>query len=650
MPRGHLERRQYKKDEITQELLKVFQYYKSFREEYEDKALDWYETFVGYIEEQDTPGANIHVPKTYQIIDAIRAQLVSIFFGKRPYIEFRPMPEAGDAESFIANEDKAKVAASIVDEQLEKSNIQREFYDFITSLLIFPAGIMSVGWRYETDYIRRRTKVPEIDAQSGLYTGRYIWDYIESEEVVYDDNEVRNVDFFDFWIDPESKNLEDARGCFHREHVTLDELEEKVHQLSKLSDGVLYEVDFDKLSHYGRQSERGSEKRLSSVGRKGKRFDAYRQSSDERLKGKSEIELLHYWENDRHSIIVNRQQALYDGPNPYWRHKEKPFIMASYDPLPSEPYGLSAVQILEPLQEEINTIHNQRIDNVSMIINKMWLRRRGADIKDDDLVSRPNGVVDVDSFEDLMPMEMGDVPESAYAQEEVLLNHIQNALGTPPVMRGASARGDQTATEVSQQTEMALGRYEAKMRLFDEIGISRIARQMDLNNQQFITDKRMVRIGGEEQYKWREVDPGYLIGEYSYSPAKSTVDDATNPEVRREQLTEMISFLLQAEVPFINYEQLVVEWLESFNIENPQKFLIDAEDMQAAREQYFQQISGAPENQPQQNTAGSVQQNIGGNQYQRPNRRAGGYRTDGTPQPQPGQRGGARNRPTRRPQ
>jgi len=642
MSNYHLQRRQYDQEEITQSLLDIFEYYRSFREQYEQDAVKWYKMFIGYRENNHPNKANVNIPKAYQVLDTIRSQIVSNFFNKRPFIEFTPMPEAGDSRSFIANEDKAKVAASIVDEQLERSKITKEFYDFVTSMLYAPAGIMAVGWRYEKDMITRKAKVPEIDPQTGYYTGRYIWDIVESEEVVYDDNEVKNIDFFDFWPDPEANDFQDGRGCFHREYVTLEELKNRYEKLHRAGEGIIYEIDLDKISNLDKKKSDDSSARTSAVGRETSGKDPYRNADDQKLEAKSEVELLHYWEDDRHSIIINREKCMYDGPNPYWRHRQKPFVMASYDSLPNEIYGLSGMQVIHDLAEEINTIHNQRLDNASMLINNMWLRLSGSQIKDEDLVSRPNGIIDVDSMEDLQKLEMGDIPRSAFTSEDILHRNLEQALGTPPILRGVEGKSGATATEVSTMNENALGRFEAKIRVFEELCVNDIARMMDLNNQQFITDHRVAKLDLDDVSKWREIEPGDLIGEFDYSPAKTSVDAAANKDLRRQQMTEALGFLMQAEVPFIDYEEFVLEWLKTFDIQNPEKYFLSPEEKQQMQQQYMQELSGVEGNQPGPNSLGSTGGGLGRGQISRPNNVAGGMTDTGQPQPQPlGQLGGA---------
>lgn len=638
----NLERKQYTQSELSSEIKNIFTYYDNYRKQYEEKAIDRYKAFIGFVDPKklEEDRSTLHIPKTYQILDTIRARYLSSFFNKRPYIEFKPMPTAGDIRNIMTNEDKAKVAASFVDEQLEKNNIKSTMFDFVTSMLIFPAAFLSIGWRYEETDIKQKTKVPVRD-QYGSFTGQWAWDIVESTEVTWDDNEVNNVDFFDFWGDPDNTTIKDARGVFHREWSTVEDTKKQLDLLARVGDGIVYDVDLDKIANDKSYLDKGRYKRLSAVGITNSGHDPF-SDNNIGMGNKRELELLHYWENDRHIIYVNRSEAIYDGANPYWRHRSKPFVKASYDQLPNEFYGLSAAQIIEHLQEEINTLHNQKMDNVSFSINNMWKRLRGSDIDDADLVSKPNGVVDVDDMESLKLLEKGGIPQSVFMSENFLNMNIIEALGTPANVRGVESEGEQTATEASITAQAAQTRFGVKIEIFKEIVIKEMARKMDLNNQQFICDRRAARIDPEDRNSWQAFDPDYLIGEFDYSPAVSATDKAANKELRREQLTEMLGFLMNAQIPFVNYKLLIEDWLEEFDVTNAKKYMIPEEQYEMIRRQVLESLT-PQEGVPSEGKVSTNKANtghLGAGQVQQPRRVSGGMSSTGQPQPQPGQRGG----------
>ena len=571
---------------VTDEIISLFNSFDSYRKQWEDDAVENYKKYIGYKEEYDDNKANLHIPRTYEIIDTIRARIVNSFFNKKPYIEFVPLPDNQKRDSLERAEEKAEVASGLIDEQLEKNNIVTKYYDYVTSMLIFPSAIMGVGWKYEEETIRRKVPVPEwTNPQYGFpqMTGNYVYEERQRQEVKWDDNKITNIDFFDFWPDPKATDLEDCRGVFHREIITFEELMKRLDFLEYLDEGIIYPADYDELAEeMPNQAEEGRNTRMSEVGKSANMGKDYSSSEDQGLKNKTKFEVLHYWENDRHAMLINRNKVIYDGPSPYWRHKKIPFICESYERLPNEFYGKAAVDIIADLQEEENAIHNQRSDNVNMILNKMWKVRKGADIDESELVSRPHGIVYVDNPEDVQPFEMGDVAASSFQQQNIVAQNMENALGATPVMRGAEGRGDKTATEVQRQTNASGIRFNVKIQLFNNTGIKRMVSMMDANNQQFIDHQRTIKIGNEEAIRWRDVSPGELIGNFDYRPASQGIDPAANKQVRREQLSQMMSFLMEAGIPFVDYHKLIKEWLESFDITNAQKFI-------TPRDQYLQQ-------------------------------------------------------------
>src|SRR5690554_511064 len=582
-----------KEREVFKEQMALFQYFDSYRSLYEDKAVDGYKKFIGYKEETEADReaeengeakrSNIHIPRTYQIVDTIRARMVMVFFKNYPYFEFIPQPTQMERFSLQNSEKKAEVASALVNEQLKKNNIVAKYHDYITSTLIFPKGYMGVGWRYEEAYLKKKVPVPEIiqTPYGPQYTGNSVYQVRESLETIWDDNEISNIDFFDFWPDPKGYDLDSCRGVFHREFLTFEELVERLKFLSFLNEGELYVSSPEELWEIqGEPVERGREKRMAEVGKSDNGLDIFMNSKDENIKKNAEFEILTYWQDDRRIITVNRKKAVYNGPSPYWRHRKKPFVAASYERLPNEFYGMSAVDIISDLQEEENAIHNQRSDNINFILNKMWKVRRGADIDPSELISRPGGIVYVNNMEDVDEFDMSDVAASSFTQHNIISSIMENTLATPPVIRGAESTKSKTATETIKQTGNAGMRFDIKIALFEDLDIKRLLYLMDMNNQQFIDSSRLVRLGVNEAMSWRTVNPGELIGEFDYRPASANIDPAANKEIRREQLTMMMQFLMQSGFPGVDMHELMKEWLQSFDIENAEKFILPKDQWQ----------------------------------------------------------------------
>ena len=560
--------------EKTQEIMGLFREADDYRSQYDSKAIDFYKLYRGF--RKELPKAlqgrsNLHIPMTYEHVDTWRSRLLKNFFGPaRPWVEFIAQPREGQQVT-MANDEKARVAAALVDMQLEKNRVTSLFYDWFTCLLVFPAAIISVGWRKETRTQKRKEQATL--NIFGFQTSLPALRVVEKEETVWDDNEIQLVDFFDFWPDPRGTDIDSCRFVFQRERVTRPELEAKLRLWQETGAGEVTEPDWEEIKTLADLNE-GRYERMSAVGFGMLGTD----TADEKF---PLYELLHYWTDDEHRIIINRQQTIFAGDNPYW-HGKKPFVRGVFEQLPNEFYGLSAVGLVEHLQHELNTTRNQRIDNVSFVLNRMWKVRRGADIDDSELVSRPHGVVHVDNPDDVTPFEMNDVTPSSYNEEARIRHDAENALAVPAVVRGVDSPAKETATEVSVKASNASIRFDVKMLLFEDMGIKRLINLMDLNNQQFFTQPRLIKLFDVDQaMSWQMVDPLDVIGEWDYRPAGAAVDPAANKEVRRQQLMMLAEYAAKTQSPYIKRLEIEKELVRSFDLRNPEKFIKTEEELQA---------------------------------------------------------------------
>ena len=558
------------KSEVTAEILGRFLYAESHRQQYDLRAVENYKLFTGYrqaLPKELRGRSNLHIPKSYELINSLRARYLRALFSTSPVVEYIPNPLLYFQEAIspmeylqllINAEDSAKYATYLVDQQLRNSAVFKKFYDFVTAFLVFPAGILGVGWKFEQKKMKRRGRV--FSQEFGVEMDSVVEQLI----TIFDDNDLAYIDYYDFWPDPRGTNLDNCRFVFSREWATEAELKAKLEVLDRAGSGKVYQPEsWDALMASGSHLQGGAAERLAEVGLVGETSQGYWQ---EPRKG-YQIELLHYWQDDRHTIIANRFECVYDGDNPYW-HGKKPFVITSFDPRPGEFYGFSAVELVEHLQHELNTTRNQRIDNVSFVLNRMWKVRRNADVDENELVSRPHGVIYVDNPDDVVEMAMNDVTSSSYREEDIIKQDMDNTLGAPAVVRGVEPERRQTATEIVTKGGGADIKFQVAVMLYEEC-VSRLAELMDLNNQQFATNPRVFRI--EEE--WRVVTPEEMRGHHLYRPKSSSLDLMANREVRRQQLLELQK-LLQGH-PNIDQLEMLKLVLEAYGIRGTEKLLVE---------------------------------------------------------------------------
>src|SRR5690606_36721675 len=104
----------FNREARTAELVTRFAYADSWRKQYDSKGLEWYTLYPAWREKCDLEGgSNLHIPKTLEYLNSIRAWIVTSFLSTRPYLEFVPRPFVGATPGMMAeNAMQAKVASA----------------------------------------------------------------------------------------------------------------------------------------------------------------------------------------------------------------------------------------------------------------------------------------------------------------------------------------------------------------------------------------------------------------------------------------------------------------------------------------------------------------------------------------------------------
>src|SRR3989304_2761667 len=157
--------------DVAAELMNRFMYADTWRQQYDLRAVENYKLYTGYraaLAKEFKGRSNLHIPKTYELVDSLRARYLRALFAASPVLEYIPDPllyfqEGVSPEEYLqmlmSAEDSAKFSTHLVDQQLRNTGVYKKFYDWITSVLVFPAGILAVGWEDEQKTVRERGNV-----------------------------------------------------------------------------------------------------------------------------------------------------------------------------------------------------------------------------------------------------------------------------------------------------------------------------------------------------------------------------------------------------------------------------------------------------------------------------------------------------------
>ena len=298
--------------------------------------------------------------------------------------------------------------------------------------------------------------------------------------------------------------------------------------------------------------------------------------------------------------LVNRSVILRDEANPYF-HGDIPFDFITDVPQHNSVYGLGEADILQVYQDEKSDLRNTRMDNLHQITNRMWTRIRGSGIDPNQMRSRPNGIIDLQSHGDIQQVLFSDVPVSLYNEEPILQEDIERTAGQLDVLRGQRLGGDRASARESQLiADFAAARVKVKLMSLKR-GLSKVGRWSVQLLQQFPSN-REIRVSRYGQQMDITVTPEMIAGEWEVDTALEQALPMTRMQKKQDALD-----LSQAVGPFIgelvNPEPILMAIFKAFNVENPESYL--------AQQQAAQQGQADPEAMAQEAVAAAMGQEGG---------------------------------------
>lgn len=116
---------------------------------------------------------------------------------------------------------------------------------------------------------------------------------------------------------------------------------------------------------------------------------------------------------------------------PHLKPGQRPFVVGTSTLEAHRNYPAGDAEQGAPTQEEINTIANQRLDNVKLVLNKRYHVRRGSQIDIDALMRNVSGgaVMMNDPEKDVQVVSTPDITGSSYQEQDRLSTEFDELLG-----------------------------------------------------------------------------------------------------------------------------------------------------------------------------------------------------------------------------
>ncbi len=196
----------------------------------------------------------------------------------------------------------------------------------------------------------------------------------------------------------------------------------------------------------------------------------------------------------------------------------------------------------------------------------------------EDLISRPGGIVWVDRMDDVQSMNFNAPGHSAYAEEKIIKEDIQEVTAAYPEARGGTTPGEQTATEAAIRDQGLSLRFKVKSSLFEASGLKRLGMFYDKLNQQYIDSEKRVRVSTDSGYEWRPLLPEDLVGTYDYKPIGTAIESTLNVINHRANMLALFEKFGQD--PEIKTRELKKRLLEAFGIKDTENILKPEQQVQ----------------------------------------------------------------------
>lgn len=544
-----------------------------------EAAVSWHDDFVSTVEkrykayrgvlERRAEAAKwtskLHPPILFQVIETMTANLIDSGITYRVRPRARPGAPIEERQRMIHG---AKAMKALLDYENGLDDLDEKQRPFSLEASIVGISWGKVHWAYQT---RLKTRIqtdhePIHDPFGNLIGYQPVERHIEEHSILRDGPCFEVCDPRDMFWDESGTSVETCRWVAHRVWATLDDL----YAMQKA--GVYKNVD---EIPYGADQE---EMRIT--------LSSYEDQLLHRNRTKGLVEVIEFWTDDRVIAVADRSVVIRNDPNPF-EHGQKPFVAASTMPQPFQIGGMSDVEVVAHLQDAAWLMLNQRIDNVALLNNSIILMR--SDIDDpDDYEFGPGERWLVDDVQQVTTLQMNDAPATISLESEQRIKaDIMDITGGMPFTAGLpDSVENATATGASIYQTVAQKRLAMKKQSL-MYAWRKIGRMKAKLLQQFVTEEKLIPIiGPAGAHDFMAISPSYLQGEFDIDI--EPVAESFMRQERRAEKQAMFQAAIQAAPVMaavgqpLNLKEFANDWLESYDVTDPERFFLEQQQAQGA--------------------------------------------------------------------
>lgn len=364
----------------------------------------------------------------------------------------------------------------------------------------------------------------------------------------------------DVFAEPHQKRLSRASWMIKRSFETY----EKLKDLEGKGD---YEYIDDVRNAAFAEGEDPIAKRLSDIGIGGTQV-VYDKKSDR-------IELLDCMFNGDVITIGGRRAIIRDTTKDSFKPYmfKFPVLDCRTTGPPNEFWGIGIVESIKPTQKELNILRSQRRDNISLILNKMWmLDLLAGEVDLSTVFSAPGNIIVGTNIHDVLKeVQITDVTASAFKEAEELKFDMQNISSMWDYARGGTPRRRETATGIIRLQQAAQSRNEWQLRKLDAMILRPLAKRLVVYIREYLDRADYAAIVGKDNHsdEFYALDPDQLKNMLMVQPLTESI--VSIKEVNLNQLLQAFDRLIQ--MPDINRGALIKALLQRLGQKNVKEIL-----------------------------------------------------------------------------
>lgn len=242
---------------------------------------------------------------------------------------------------------------------------------------------------------------------------------------------------------------------------------------------------------------------------------------------------------------------------PYEHLDGFPYVLAVYDELNDEVYGLGLPAAMEDQQFELNRIRTAEFEHRRRFGKIRLQRQKGAidPLNVAKLLSGEDCDIEVNQMDGLKAFEMPQLPTDNYKVEEIIKEDIRLLIGADQLTNGGSLPSRTSATEINARSGYTGMKIESRVQVVDDL-LSDVTRQVLQHMKAYLTVPQAVRVQGPRGVLWSNINRDEIAAEVDLDIVTVSAE-RVDENMLRQQSLQLLETLLQQQQTLAAFGQQV---------------------------------------------------------------------------------------------